>query len=623
MNEILIVDIEADGLYDNVTQIHCICIKVKGEENVSMYHNSSSIRSNASGTIEQGLQRLQNAALIVGHNWIDYDTRVITKFFPEYVTHINKIRDTLIRSYMFNPAREKHKDCPTSKTTIVGRKSIGAHSLENFGYIVGRGKVEHEDWTKLTDDMIHRCVEDVHITDLVDDYLEREKGNWDWSKAEKIENQFRFILSEQEGHGVLVDRNHLDWCIEQLTAKINKIEREVLPKIPLNVVKYENPTKGLKADGTSTSYSMRYFEDSSSIPCGDYCKVEFNQINLNSDKQIKEYLLTQGWQPTEWNYKKDGKQIVKQKDGSPIKTSPKITEDSLESTKGETGKLIGRRITIRHRLSQIQGWKENIRQDNKIGAGGNSVGTNTARVTHRKVVNVPSVGVFYGKEMRAIFTVPDGYKMVGADLSALENRVAAHYTYKLDKGEFANRVLKECPHQYIADQLSIDRSQAKAINYGIMYGAGVGKVQSMLDCTFKEAKYRYGQWWDANPALKSLRSRIKRSLEEHPGYIRGIDGRKIFIRSEHSAMNALFQNAGSIINKMSTILMYKEMKKNNIDGHMVINMHDEIQSEIAEKDVDRYSKIVLDCYKRSGEYFNLNVPIEGEVKVGNCWSDTH
>lgn len=634
MEETLICDIECDGLYDNVTKIHCIAIKEKGDENVKVYYDgdidapsgdrSSSIQpDNYGGSIQRGVDRLSNAGLVIGHNWIDYDARVIRKFYPEYKINTSRIRDTLLRSYLFNPGRRKHADCPVSKTTIAGRKQIGAHSLENFGYVVGRGKVEHEDWSVLTHDMIHRCIEDVHITDLVDNYLEHEADGWDWSEAEKIEKQFRFILSEQEGHGVLVDQDHIDWCLEQLQAEVNKIEEEVLPQIPLNVVGTEKPTKGMRADMSPSTYAEKYIGHSSI--CGDFCKVEFNQINLNSDKQIKEYLLSQGWEPKEWNYKKDGKQILKDTEGKAIKTSPKITEDSLGSVSGAAGRLISRRITVRHRFSQISGWKDNIRCDGRIGAGGNSVGTNTGRVTHRRVVNVPKAedGIFFGKEMRSVFIAPLAYKMVGADLSALENRIAAHYTFSYDDGEYAERTLKGDPHQYIADMLGIERSPAKNINYGIMYGAGVAKVQSMLGGSFAQAKFRYGQWWDANPALKTLRAAIKRALESHPGFIKGIDGRKIFVRSEHSAMNALFQCAGSVVNKVSTILIYKAMKREGIRGHFVINMHDEIQAEIHQEDVDKYSKIVLECYIKAGEYFDLNIPIEGEAKVGSNWAETH
>lgn len=622
MSKTLVVDIETDGLYEDVTQIHCIAIKEKGSSSTDIYHNSN---FEGAGTVDDAIQKIQQADLVVGHNWIDYDARIIKKLYPGFKINIDKIRDTYIRSRMFDPHRQKHPNCPVSKTTEEGRRSIGAHGLENWGYIVGRGKVEHEDWSRLTEDMLHRCIEDVEITDLVDNYLKKEARSHDWSQAETIEKWFRFILSEQESYGVLADKNQIDWCLEQLDTQIQQIDKEVLPLIPKTITRTDKVTKGLKADGTLTAYNLKYFDGLQNIVCGDYCKVSIQPINLQSTTQVKEYLLTQGWQPDEWNYKKDGKKIIKDKNGEPIKLSPKITESSLETIEGNVGKLIGKRITIKHRYSQIKGWKDSLRHDGRISAGGNSVGTNTARVTHRTVVNVPKAeeSVFFGKEMRSIFTVADGYKMVGADLSALENRVAAHYTYPYDHGEFALRVLKEDPHQYIADQLGITRSQAKGINYGIMYGAGIAKIQSMLGCSYNEAQAQYNRWWDANPALKTLRERIKIALSRHPGWIKGLDGRKIYIRSEHSAMNALFQSAGSIINKMSTILIYKRMRAENIDGHMVINMHDEIQAEINKKDVDKYSQIVLQCYKDVGKYFNLNVPIEGETKIGDNWCETH
>lgn len=630
MGEILVCDLEADGLYDTVTQIHCICIKRKGEKDVDSYFDDRNIRSKScirKGSILDAVRRLGDAKLVVYHNGIDYDIRVIKKFYPEFKFKPRRVRDTLIRSYLFNPHRKKHKDCPTSKTTIDGRKPIGAHSLENWGYVVGRGKVEHEDWSKLTEEMLHRCVEDAHITDLVDDYLEKESKGWDWSEAEHIEKQFRYILSEQEGHGVLVDRGHLDWCIEQLTAEVVRLEKKILPKVPVNIIKTEKPTKGLNKDGSITAYNLSYFKDLQHTVCGNYCKVRFEPINLNSDKQIKEFLLTQGWKPTEWNYKKipGTKQLEKDKHGKPIRTSPKLTDDSMGSVSGSVGRHICKHVQVQHKLSQFNGWRDRVRMDGRLGAGGNSIGTNTGRVTHRVVVNVTKAedGEFYGKESRQVFTVPDGYVMVGADLSALENRIAGHYTYKFDGGEYAERILKGDPHQYIADMLGIDRSPAKNINYAIMYGAGIGKIMSMLGCDYKGAQHRLDQWWDANPALKRLKSSIESALAKHPGYLRGIDGRKIFIRSPHSAMNALFQCAGSMVNKVATIYIYKAMKKKGIRGNMILNFHDEQEIEVVPEDVKKLTKIIHKSYKKAGKYLNLNIPIEGEVQEGKTWADVH
>lgn len=633
-----ICDIEANGLYDTVSQVHCIVIKEKGTKNVRTYYDNNRIalpNLPRTGTILEGIAALEKADCVVGHNFIDYDIRVIKKLYPDFKFDIKKIRDTLIRSYLSNPHRERHPNCPPTKPTVDGRKPIGAHSLENFGYVVGRGKVEHEDWITFTSEMLHRCVEDVQITDLVDDYLAEEMSDWSWKRSENIEKHFRFILSEQEAYGWLVDKKQLERCLVQLEAELNLLDKELYAQIPLRVVGTKKPTKALGVKGKVTSVASKWFDNQDNIIAGEFSKVKFEQINLNSDKQLKDFLLTEGWIPTEWNYKKIKKRFIKDDSGSNIKLSPKLTDDSLESVKGTCGKLIVRRIQLRHRQSQIQGWKERVRSDGRIGAGGNSCGTNTGRVTHRTVVNVPKAedGVFFGKEMRSIFAVKKDYSLVGADLSALENRIAAHFTWKYDGGEYAARLLSGDPHQYLADRWGYSRSSCKNVNYAIMYGAQFLKIQSMLGCGPKKARYLFSDWWEVNPALKELKERLENSLEKRGekkggqlskhAFIKGIDGRKIFVRSWHSIMNSLFQNAGSMVNKVATIKIYKRMQEQGIRGHFVGNFHDEIQAEIHKDDIKKYKKIVLQSFKEAGEFFELNIPIEGECKVGANWCQTH
>lgn len=154
----LVVDIEANGFYDTVTKIHCIVTKDVETGRITKCweqakHDNSCIISRKS--IEVGLSLLQDADKIVGHNFIDYDMRVIEKLYGVKLD-VDKIVDTYLLSQMLDPHRRKWK-----------QSKKGAHSLENWGYIVGRGKPDHDDWEEFTSEMLHRCVEDVEITELV------------------------------------------------------------------------------------------------------------------------------------------------------------------------------------------------------------------------------------------------------------------------------------------------------------------------------------------------------------------------------------------------------------------------------------------------------------------------
>ena len=635
----LVADIEANGLYEEVTRIHCIVCKDIDTKIVYKYFEGE-IGIDKDGDLADGVRILTEAEMVIGHNIIDYDARVLQKFY-DVEPDVTKITDTYIRSLMDDPHRLKHKKCPVSKVYDGVRRPIGAHSLENWGYVVGRGKVEHEDWTKLTPAMVHRCVEDVEITELVHNHIEKNWKGWDWSTAEWIEKRFRLIMSEQEGYGWLFDKEGAKHCIGDLTGKIADIDVEVLPRIPLLISSDEKTiTTVRKKDGGYNAHFIKWYEKGDGqIPMSAFCyphtRVEFVQINLASNGQVKEYLLSVGWNPTEWNYKKDGKRFAKDAKGRNIKTSPKLTEDSFDSLKDDTGKLISKRVQYCHRRSQIQGWIENVREDGRIGAGGNSVGTNTGRVTHRDVVNVPKAedGVYYGKEMRSLFTTPEGKVLCGSDLCALEDRIAGHFTHRYDKGAYATLLLSGDPHSKTAAMFKTERYLGKRCNHALKYGAQGAKLAEILDIDVGKAYMYWDQWWSKHPSLKALKDKIEHKLEKrgqikdgklmHNAWVQGIDGRKIYVRSKHSLLNALIQNAGSVVNKLTTIYIDDLCNERWIDAHFVGNFHDEAQAEVAEEDAEEYMELPAIAADMVNDFFEFKVPMATDVKAGNNWAETH
>jgi hypothetical protein len=155
-------DIETNGLYNEVDTIHCIVIKDLEKGTVHTYDNI--LGEHEVNSIREGVLHLLGADQIVGHNFIDYDMRVIEKITGVKLD-VNKIVDTLLISHMLHPHHTRHPDCPASKETIAGRRQIGRHSLENWGYYLGEGKIEYEDWSKYTPEMLERCKGDVSITE--------------------------------------------------------------------------------------------------------------------------------------------------------------------------------------------------------------------------------------------------------------------------------------------------------------------------------------------------------------------------------------------------------------------------------------------------------------------------
>ncbi len=162
----LVVDLETDNLYQDVTKIHCLVIKSLDTGKTICYYEADKYPNDNHLALEHCFMYLQEADQIIGHNFIDFDMRVLEKLHGIKLD-VNKIIDTYLLSIMLDPHRRKHPDCPPSRLVGEKRVPIGPHSLQNWGYVVERGKVEHEDWSKFTKEMLHRCVEDVNITELV------------------------------------------------------------------------------------------------------------------------------------------------------------------------------------------------------------------------------------------------------------------------------------------------------------------------------------------------------------------------------------------------------------------------------------------------------------------------
>ncbi len=165
----LVVDIETNGLYSIVSKIHCIVARDIDTDQLYIYHPLSDKVYDETvseySSIESILHLLNNANLIVGHNFIDYDYRVLKKLYPkETKIKFDKMLDTLLMSHMLFPDLERHPDCPASKIINSVRKQIGKHSLESWGYHLGTGKIEHEDWSEFSEAMLKRCISDTEIT---------------------------------------------------------------------------------------------------------------------------------------------------------------------------------------------------------------------------------------------------------------------------------------------------------------------------------------------------------------------------------------------------------------------------------------------------------------------------
>ena len=365
----------------------------------------------------------------------------------------------------------------------------------------------------------------------------------------------------------------------------------------------------------------------------EFYRIEFKDVNLNSSDDVKNYLLSVGWKPTEWNYKQKNGRDVYDDRGEKIKTSPKLTEDSFDSVKGDIPKLVTRYNILKHRKSMLSNYNKKakewrglinlVREDGRIPAEGIPQATNTGRYRHKKIVNIPAARAVYGMELRNLFTVPDDKVFVGIDASGLEARMQAHYVYTYPGGEeYANELIDGDIHTKNAEIFKTDRDGAKSPYYALIYGAQPKKLSETIGCSLKVAEIIWNDFWEGNPSLKSFRDDCVAEYKKH-GFIVGLDGRKISCRSEHSLVNAKFQSAGSIVVKTATKYCMQWVKEAGLDAKLAIHMHDEFNAEVLPIHVDMYCMFAERAFELAGEHFNLNIPIVGECKTGKTWGEIH
>ena len=285
-------------------------------------------------------------------------------------------------------------------------------------------------------------------------------------------------------------------------------------------------------------------------------------------------------------------------------------------------------------FAMVKSWIEAIDEDTgRIHGSVNPCGAVTGRMPHSKpnCAQVPATKYDkegnvlwgfeggYGADCRDLWTVPDGYSLVGCDASGLELRMLAHY---MIDSKYTKEVVSGDIHT--ANQKSAGlqtRDQAKTFVYAFLYGAGSQKLGQVAGGGVKRGNILKKNFLDNTPALKKLRDKVTKSSEK--GWVTGLDGRKLHIRSQHASLNTLLQSAGAVIMKKALVLLDGYARLYNIDYKFVLNVHDEFQCEVRDDQAEFFGGLAVVSIIRAGESFKLNCPLDGQYKVGKTWQQTH
>jgi len=250
----------------------------------------------------------------------------------------------------------------------------------------------------------------------------------------------------------------------------------------------------------------------------------------------------------------------------------------------------------------------------------------------------------HGWDFRNLFYVPEGYKLMGADQKGIELRALGHYMAEFDGGEYLRLVVEADPHDLHQSVMELDsRDTAKTVIYALIYGAQDYKLGVTIDpglALKPNAAKALGaemrrRLMTRIPALGQVVQAVQRMARR--GYVEALDGRHLYVRAKHSALNTLLQGAGATVAKMWCVnfehfceddgLINGWYGSNEEPGDFAILawIHDELQVAVRDDAVimEMCRRNIVDAAISAGERLNFRAPVDVDVKWGTRWSHTH
>ena len=501
---------------------------------------------------------------LVMHNGISFDAPILNRLWNTKI-RLNQCTDTLIMSRLLNPNREN------------------GHSLASFGSRLGLPKIDFTDYDGgLSEEMVEYCIRDVELLEKVYHELRREQKSYGFSdKSVELEHEVAAIISRQERRGFKLDVPKCMELLAQFADRMGTIEQELQQVFPpITTERYSEKT-------------------------GKRLKDDVEVFNPGSRQQIAKRLISLGWKPTKTTEK-----------GSVI-----VDEGTLSGVDFPEAKLVAEYLMLQKRYAQVKSWTDAVEEDGRVRGKVITNGAVTGRMTHHSpnMAQIPSSSSPYGEECRSCWIVDEGYSLVGADASGLELRMLAHY---MKDADYVREVCEGDIHTKNQNAAGLQtRPQAKTFIYAFLYGAGPAKIGSIVGGGRQEGEQLIGSFLDNTPALKALRAKVERMAEK--GHLPGLDGRRLFVRSTHSALNTLLQSAGAIVMKQALVILSNKIKKDKIDAHFVVNVHDEFQLEVRQDQAEIVGKLAVESIADAGVLLELNCPLTGDYKIGSSWAQTH
>ena len=490
--------------------------------------------------------------------------------------------DIKIASYILNPSKNKF--------------SLDDIILEELGIIIEQSKKKEPEQISLlgmsessdnNEDAKNEKDNAFKYTKYIEackEILEKKlKKEEEYKLFKEIEMPFRIVLARMQIAGVLVDKKTLEEYQKDLTEKVNALNDKIM-------------------------------------------EMAGEEFNVNSPKQLGhilfEVLGIYAPKKTKSGYATDADTLEKIRHDHPI-----------------VNKILEYRTLAKLKSTYADGLLPLVKEDGRIHASFNQTVTATGRIScsDPNLQNIP-VRTEAGREFRKVFVAPEGYKFIDADYSQIELRVLAHvsndstmingFKEGLDVHAITASQVFEIPLDKVTKE---QRSEAKAVNFGIVYGISDFGLGANIGISRAKAKIYIEKYFQKYPGIHNF---MKMAVEECrvKGYSETLWGRRRYVPeinaknfnirqgAERIAMNTPIQGSAADIIKIAMINVQKKIDEEKLKTRIVLQVHDELVLEAPEDEVEKAKEILVNEMQSVAK---LKVPLIAEAEVGQTWYEAH
>lgn len=610
-----VFDIEADGF--TPTKVHVLSV-----------HDGETIKSTAS--YDNMRSWMLKTEVMVAHNCVRYDLPALRRLLG--VDTKARIVDTLALSWYLFPNRV-------------------LHGLESWGEEFGVPKPIITDWENLSyDEYRHRCEEDVKINlrlwNKCWEYLLRLYGSEE--AAWKLIDYLTFKMecaADQEAVKWKLDVDRCRSLIDRLTPQKEQKLVELAQAMP-KVAVYKTttkPAKMFKKNG-ELSESGRKWNDLTLDPTVTEMTVvhSYKEPNPNSHQQVKDWLYALGWVPETFEFKRN-------KETNEVRKIPQVNVKGegvcpsikkLFAVEPKLEVLDGLSI-LSHRISIVEGFLSNVDSDGFIKAEIAGL-TNTLRFKHSVLVNLPGVDKSYGEDIRGCLITPEGYELVGSDMSSLEDRTKQHYMWEFDPEYVMEMTTPDFdPHIDLAvfagamkpldaaiyklgedkervKELKGVRHVYKTVNYACVYGAGGETIGRSAGVSTADGKKLQEAYWRRNWSVKAIaEAQLTKQVFGQMWLYNPVSCLWYSLRADKDRFSTLNQGTGV----WCFDCWIKHVKRNGFP--IVGQFHDEFIGLIKLGSRERATTHINNAMRATNEELKLNRELGCSIQFGDNYADIH